>query len=703
MTVTDPHGDTTCTPRDAAHTYAALGWRVLPITPGRKHPPIQGWQDAATTSPDVIDSWWTGLYRDHGVGIATGPGTGVWVLDIDVSDGKPGRANLQALEAEHGPLPRTVAAATGSGGRHLLFAWDPARPVTNGDAAHLPAGLDIRGHGGQIVVAPTVHPSGTPYTWVPGREPGRCPVAPAPDWLYHIIHPPTPPAPAPAPVPSSTGDPGDSAAEWLRQQHTWADVLERDGWTVHSQRGDDTYWTRPGKNPRDGHSAVQHGDGALVIWTTEIPAGLTTAGRPTADGSGLAVSLFGYLAGTRYGGDRSACARDARLAINALQRPAAGLHVPAPMHTPDPADDDGQGGDEGGAVDRWAAFGAWRPADLTRYLDPNWAPDPPTLLARDDGACLYYRRNVNWLHGASGEGKTWVALVAVAQELMAGRDVVWVHYEDPEADKITHRLILLGVPAQVILDRFHVCVVGSASMVDGIPMLRAVITFYAADLVVIDSIGEAIGSDGIAVKDDEKFVAWIHQTCRVLAADGSTVLGIDHLPMGEPGRLDPVGSFRKKAATTGSMFLAESPKAPTKGKAGYIKLTCAKDRSGAWTKGDVAAIIHMDPKPDGGIQVTVTAPRAATGDQAGEPAEIVLARHAVRTVVKYGRPLSRTELAASMIGVKGRTTAKRQGIDFALLQGWLKEEPGPRGGRLMALGDVPVPTADDLLERWEDA
>ena len=109
----------------------------------------------------------------------------------------------------------------------------------------------------------------------------------------------------------------------------------------------------------------------------------------------------------------------------------------------------------------------------------------------------------------------------------------------------------------------------------------------------------ALGADGIAVKDDERFVAWLHATVRVFASDGQTLIGIDHLPMGEPGRLDPVGSFRKKAATTGSMFLATSPKPPTQERAGVIKLTTAKDRSGLWTKGETAAVVHLGPNGAG--------------------------------------------------------------------------------------------------------
>lgn len=524
MTVTDPHDTTTCTPHQAARHYAAHGWRVLPITPGRKHPPIQGWQDAATTDPDTIDNWWTGLYRDHGVGIATGPGSGLWVLDIDVSDGKPGRANLEALEAEHGPLPRTVAAATGSGGRHLLFTWDPDRPVTNGDATHLPAGLDIRGAGGQIVVAPTVHPSGTPYTWITGREPGRCPVAEAPDWLYRIIHPPTPVLENRAPTPAPTGDPTDSAAEWLRQQHTWAEVLERDGWTVHSQRGTDTYWTRPGKHPRDGHSAVQHGDGALVIWTTEIPPGLTTAGRPTTDGSGLAVSLFGYLAGTRYGGDRSACARDARLAINALQRPATGLHVAGPAVTPGPADD-GHQGDEGGEVDG--------NRHRRRLLTEAALAEIPPPVPLADG--WFYRRSLAVLYGPAKKGKTFVA-VDLAMSVATGRP--WL-CGPTQPGRVLYCLGegVAGLHKRLQAWRIHhqVDTPAKLAILPHVPQLHngvdvadflEAIEGGAPDLIIIDTLARAtVGVEENSSKDMGEVIA---QLDRIKEHTGACVLVLHH-------------------------------------------------------------------------------------------------------------------------------------------------------------------------------
>ncbi len=685
-------------PADAAEAYAALGWCVIPIAPGRKHPPVPEWQKAATDNLDTIRSWWGGLYRGHGVGVTTGARTGFWVLDIDIANGKPGDESLAALIAEHGDLPATVEAVTGSGGGHLLYAWDPARPITNGMATRLPPGLDIRGEGGQIVVAPTLHPSGAPYEWLPGRGPWDIDVAPAPDWLYDLLLTDPEPTPPPRPTLPPAGlepDRRDGPADWIRDRWDWPTELQREGWTWHSAHPGQSWWTRPGKAARDGHSAVLHEpDGPLVVFSTEVPVNVLHAGTPTRDGGAVSFSPFQYVTGYRHGGD----ARSAGQALRAELRPdlptgvgpvdIAPLIDPAPVQDPD---------------DPWAGFGPWTPVDISKYLNPNWQPEPPSVLTRTDGKALYYRRNVNWLHGASGEGKTWVALVTVAQEIQARRDVLWIHYEDPEADKITHRLTLLGVPPALLTEHFHVVLVGAESMVKGIPFIRAITSHFGADLVVIDSIGEAIGADGIAVKEDDRLVKWLHETARVLAADGNTVIGIDHLPMGEPGRLDPVGSFRKKAATTGAMFLAQSPKPPTKDAAGYITLTCAKDRSGVWTKGEVAAIIHLAPVEGGGTKAEVVPPKHRGQAQEVESDIMRAAKAAVKAVqIRQGDPYNRSQLESVIHQLHMAAAKKRQGIDYAVANGWLDEAQGKGTTRRYTVGDLSTFEADDQEHEHAD-
>ena len=104
----------------AALGYAQLGIRVIPIKPGMKYPPINEWQNQATTNPDTITEWWTDTYHGYGIGIATGRTRNghIFVLDVDDRDEYKGSDTLHDLEQTYGQLPETVEATTGTGGRH---------------------------------------------------------------------------------------------------------------------------------------------------------------------------------------------------------------------------------------------------------------------------------------------------------------------------------------------------------------------------------------------------------------------------------------------------------------------------------------------------------------------------------------------------------------------------------------------------------
>jgi hypothetical protein len=126
---------------------------------------------------------WAAEYPSGNIGIATGAASGFVALDVDVDKG--GAESLAALVTEHGPLPATVQAQTGSGGAHYLFKLPEGVTVRN-SASRIAPGLDIRGDGGQIVVAPSVSLKGS-YRWV--RGPTKHPIADAPDWLIEAPRP----------------------------------------------------------------------------------------------------------------------------------------------------------------------------------------------------------------------------------------------------------------------------------------------------------------------------------------------------------------------------------------------------------------------------------------------------------------------------------------------------------------------------------
>lgn len=196
---------------DEALAFAARGWRIFPLhvptangcscgNPAchsiGKHPRTGSGHHEATTNPAQVHSWWS-RWPDANVGLPTGPSIGAWVLDVDPDH--EGDDTLARLEAEHGPLPPTLTARTGSGGRHLFFRWQPEiKEVRNLQGKDRLPGLDVRGDGGYIVAAPSLHRSGQFYRWE-GTGAGA-PLAEAPAWLYEALWPTPNPRATPAPT-----------------------------------------------------------------------------------------------------------------------------------------------------------------------------------------------------------------------------------------------------------------------------------------------------------------------------------------------------------------------------------------------------------------------------------------------------------------------------------------------------------------------
>jgi Bifunctional DNA primase/polymerase, N-terminal len=129
-------------------------------------------------------------YRpDYNIGIATGAGSGLFVIDVDRHE-EDGEATLLALDEELGPLPSTVAQRTGSGGRQFFFRWPRGvelRNTAGRGRTGLGPGIDTRGHHGYVVVPPSVHPCGERYRWLPGHGPHEVEPADLPEpWLARL-------------------------------------------------------------------------------------------------------------------------------------------------------------------------------------------------------------------------------------------------------------------------------------------------------------------------------------------------------------------------------------------------------------------------------------------------------------------------------------------------------------------------------------
>lgn len=218
-----------------AHTYSHAGWKIFPLwpisggvctcskgaecsSPG-KHPlyppahsnrndPLHGKCKYgacgrlghglydATDDPAVNAERWT-RHPDAGIGLPA-QGNGLAIIDVDVRhDGDDSFRRLNAYCLEHDvDLTATVAQLTGDYGTrgvHYLFTAPDGGITGKGKAfgADMP-GLDTRGRGTYIVVAPTMHVTGVRYEWLDWLAD----IAQWPGILNPIINPAkVPPAP----------------------------------------------------------------------------------------------------------------------------------------------------------------------------------------------------------------------------------------------------------------------------------------------------------------------------------------------------------------------------------------------------------------------------------------------------------------------------------------------------------------------------
>lgn len=148
---------------DAALSYAAVGYSVIPVRSDKTPYTPHGLKDASQ-DPDTIRKWWE-TWPDANVAIACGRVSGnLVVLDVDMKNGKNGKRSIEIWEAEHGDFPETVMANTPSGGVHYYFrVEDPSQYKNTVEAIQ---GVDIRGDGAYVLVYPSgVGGDGKMYTW----------------------------------------------------------------------------------------------------------------------------------------------------------------------------------------------------------------------------------------------------------------------------------------------------------------------------------------------------------------------------------------------------------------------------------------------------------------------------------------------------------------------------------------------------------
>jgi hypothetical protein len=407
----------------AAHR---AGLAVVPPKENGTKAPDGPWKSFQATPPTEaqIRSWYANGRR--GIGVLTGtPSRHLEMLELDHGGSVLWRAflaraaelGLDALveRVVHGYVERTPG-----GGLHLLYrCTEPVEGNTklareiDAETGEVRVLFETRGEGGYVVTAPSsgsVHPSGKPWELAGGGFDTIATLTPAERRaLLDLARsfdrmPEGPAAPAvraePAELLPTFGPTAptswmDATVEAFNAATTWPEILVPRGWTEMRPAGGVGLWCRPGKDPRNGHSATTNANGTdrLILWSTSVHIpGVEHADGPRSP----SYDRFSVWAGYEHQGDRQAAAVAARKAghgppwtehddldpwaMAGLERPAAPSTEPAPAPPTT------------GLAVRW-----------TDRLATDMPPEPPVLV---DG--ILRRGELVALAAPRAIGKTWI-------------------------------------------------------------------------------------------------------------------------------------------------------------------------------------------------------------------------------------------------------------------------------------------------------
>lgn len=286
--------------------------------------------------------------------------------------------------------------------------------------------------------------------------------------------------------------------------------------------------------------------------------------------------------------------------------------------------EDGPPPEEPPAPEEEPTVPTWRPVDLGPYLDGTHVPAVPGILRRTDDVGLLYPGKVHWFHGESESGKSWVALIAAARQLLVGERVLYVDHESGPAD-VAGRLHALGVPAEIIASGLHYVRPDVSASAEVTAFEALLSTEYV--LAVVDGVTDGMGLAGVSSVDNDEVARWVRQMPRRIAhRTGAAVACIDHVTKSNDtrGRF-AIGAQAKMAGLDGAAYVVECVKPLGRGMVGTIVLKVAKDRPGSirphgggrWTAGDRTqeiARITLDSTDPDAIAVTVAPPGAGADE-----------------------------------------------------------------------------------------
>ncbi|GII84579.1 hypothetical protein Ssi03_25690 [Sphaerisporangium siamense] len=608
----------------AALAYARAGWYVLPVDQATKHAGSvlgKGWPSKSSRDPEQIIAWFAGT--DDALALHVGR-SGAIVFDVDRPEALPSLM-VAALGVVPGPFQSTREGDERRG--HYFYAAPPGRVLGNRLGGLGKGWGEVRGKNGIVVVAPSTHEKkseGGRYHWV---RTGSLPLLPQP---------------VAAELPDA-GDSADAATDGevraFLDRHTARERPELlHGVLTQVATALATGESRHGIALRATAGAMREAAAGLypaLEAATALLEAFTRAMATSRDGSertltwaqarGEFMGILAWAVAQVHAADLAAVRADVDTRL-APGDALAGLIAPQDRTAePPPFGGDtflpevakSQVDDPLGAAEAARERTSWWPRGLGSIVTGVEEEPPPAVLARLDGARLFYARKVNALLGESESGKTWVALLAVVQTLAEGGTVVYLDFEDT-ASGIVGRARALGIPDDVIVSRLSYIgpdeVLHAAASED----LREHLAAVRPALIVLDGWNAAMTLLGLNLESNTDATRFAQMLLKPLAATGAAVVAIDHVPKNKENRgKGGIGAQAKRAMLTGCAITVEVAEPFGRGMTGRLRLHVDKDRAGhvravsAEAKFAGTAILESDANT-GKVTVSIRPPDMGT-------------------------------------------------------------------------------------------
>ena len=683
---------------DAARTWHDAGFCVIPSHEDGSKRPFGAWKQYQVERPtwEKLHGWLqSGRYT--GIGCIMGQASGnAEMIELEGPyeqmshrlDKVLKEANRSAgigLNSLLASILQGFTERSAGGGLHTIIRISDGQALGNTKLAHDGDKVvaETRGEGGFVIVYPTpartghdpeaayILELGSPASVVEVTSEERDLIHDCFRFALDVGEPePTPPD---MPRPTPTGHVGLSPFDDYRARVTWPDILEPAGWTYHSSDAEHDYWVRPGKHPRDGHSASTIEDGPFYLFSTSV------SGMPVQVG----LSKPQVYAHLHHDGDLAAATRALR---------ADGYGDEAGLHDLSLTEFIHVASEEPADVERDRT--SWWPRNLSGVIEGHETEPDPTHLTRGDGPAMFYSGRVNGLIGESESGKTWVALHASSQELRKGAPVLYLDFED-SAPGIVNRLRTLGCRDDDLAHLTYIAPDESLSATAKQDLAEALIA-TTPSLVIVDGFNAAMTLMGLDINSNNDATTFAQQLLKPIAATGACVVYVDHVLKSREARgKGGIGAQAKRAMTTGCALTVTVTEPFGQGQAGRLHLTVDKDRPGkvrahsyaAKHAGDVILTPH-------GAAMTITLQPSDKGAES-DPHDMEAMRELVG-IVKDNPGINQNAIEKL---AKGGNERLRGRLMYLVHLGKLQVINGPRGSKMYHyVEDLDTPTAFEVTD-----